>query len=420
MTPSPASRPALPVTIHVLDWEQALAGLATGSSSAGQRDEAIARWTRRCWSDLNTALPMQQHVALAHPGNVEAPARVYMVSPQAEGWLHSPLHGQPGAPLWHAHSAAVLQDAARLAREQGFCAADCGILGMMGALAAIAGHTSTVPDAFARHRRHFPLLGAPRPAAFAPMPHTLLQPAHPHALYAVMGDADQAVRCMEMGVKLVQLRLKNPPPAELAAQIRRCAEAAVRHGALFVINDHWQAALRHARHHNSHGIHGVHLGQEDLQALSDAELDELQLSGLRLGVSTHSLWELSRALRTRPSLVACGPVHATTTKDMPWIPLGRANVAWWAQLVHGAAGPQHPPLPLVAIGGMDTARATTAAAAGADMVAVVSAIAGAADPAQAIQDLQQGIGQGHAQRQSCTPAPPWPHPTLRAGNPAAD
>ena len=87
-----------------------------------------------------------------------------------------------------------------------------------------------------------------------------------------------------------------------------------------------------------------------------------------------------RALRTRPSHLACGPVHATTTKDMPWIPLGNSNVGWWAQLLHADAGSDHPPLPLVAIGGMTPARAQAAAAAGADMVAVVSDITGAADP----------------------------------------
>lgn len=396
-----------PVTVHVLDWQPALAGLP-GLAAGIARDQAIETWARQCWQDLCTALPGQQHAVLATPGNVEEPTRLYLASPQASGWLQSPL-AQP--PHWRPEAADILSDAARQAADRGFCAADAALLGMMAALAALDQSSSTVPAEFARQRRHFPLLGEPRSAAFSPMPRALLQPGHPHALYGVMGDADWVIRCMEMGVKLVQLRLKNPAPGELDAQIARCADAAGRHGALLIINDHWEAALRHVLHRNGHGIYGVHLGQEDLQTLSDAQLDRLMLSGLRLGLSTHSLWELSRALRTRPSHVACGPVHATTTKDMPWIPLGNTNVGWWAQLVHDEVGAQHPPLPLVAIGGMQPARAEDAAATGADLVAVVSDITGAADPASAVQALREAIARGHARR-PLPPLPAWPEPTL--------
>ena len=405
--------PVSPAVVHLLDWQAALASQPDGLSEAAQ-DAAIADWAQRCWLDLAVALPHQHHAVLAHPGNLQTAARCYLYAGEAaSGWLHSPLHGTPEAPHWNADSAALADEAARLALGRGFCAADAAVLGLMGALAAIDTRSNTLPDDFTRQRRHFPLLGAPRALPFASMPRSLRQPAHPHRLYAVMGDADWVIRCLELGVKLVQLRLKNPAPGELDTQIARCAEAASRHGALLIINDHWEAALRHTLHRNSHGIYGIHLGQEDLQQLSDADLDRIQLAGLRLGLSTHSLWELSRALRTRPSHLACGPVHATTTKDMPWIPLGDSNVGWWAQLLHADAGSDHPPLPLVAIGGMTPVRAQAAAAAGADMVAVVSDITGAADPAAAVQALEQAIASGQAQRDA-QPAPTWPEPTLPA------
>lgn len=399
-----------PSQVHVLDWQPALAGMP-GIQTGIAADHAIERWAQACLQDLSAALPHQQHAVLAHPGNVSVPVRVYLASPQASGWLYSPLHGQPDAPHWHASAADCLQAAAERAAAHHFCAADAAILGMMGALAAIDQHCSALPDDFTRRRRHFPLLGEPRQHAFAAMPRTMLRLSHPHALYAVMGDADWVVRCMEHGVKLVQLRLKNATPDVLDSQIARCAEAAGRHGALLVINDHWQAALRHLRHRNGHGIYGVHLGQEDLARLDDEDLDSIRLAGLRLGLSTHSLWELSRALRTRPSHVACGPVHTTTTKDMPWLPLGEVNVAWWAQVVHEDAGPDHPPLPLVAIGGMHPVRAQAAAAAGADMVAVVSHITGAEAPGIAIQALREAIQAGHALRGTQNGAN-WPQPTL--------
>lgn len=401
-----------PLTVHAMDWQPALAELAAGAvSAAGAADAAIEAWAERCRADLEAALPGQQHLVLAHPGAVREAARVYLSSPQAQGWLHSPLAGGPGAPHWSARAADALYMAALQAQEHGFCAADCGVLGMMGALASIEALDQALPLAFTGARRHFPLLGAARAQAFQALPRSVHAAGHPHGLYAVMGDADWVLRALDLGVRVVQLRVKHPEAGQLDADVARCAEAAARHGALLYINDHWQAALRHVLYRNGHGIHGVHLGQEDLQTLSDADLDRIQLAGLRLGVSTHSLWELARALRVRPSYVACGPVHATTTKDMPWVPLGDANVAWWAHLVHDEAGADHPALPLVAIGGMTPQRARAAAAAGADLVAVVSALTTAADPAQAVAALREAIAQGQAVRTE-TPAPAWPLPTL--------
>ena len=75
------------------------------------------------------------------------------------------------------------------------------------------------------------------------------------------------------------------------------------------------------------------------------------------------------------------------------------------------AGLARTALPLVAIGGMTPQRARTAAAAGADLVAVVSALTTAADPAQAVAALREAIAQGQTVRTE-TPAPAWPLLTL--------
>ena len=66
-------------------------------------------------------------------------------------------------------------------------------------------------------------------------------------------------------------------------------------------------------------------------------------SGMALGISSHSLWELSRARALSPRYIACGPVWPTLTKDMPWVPQGLDNLAWWCR----AAG-----APVTAIGGI--------------------------------------------------------------------
>ena len=139
----------------------------------------------------------------------------------------------------------------------------------------------------------------------------------------------------------------------LVREIRARRRRRARRGATLIVNDHWELALEL-------GAHGVHLGQDDLH---DADIDALHHAGLLLGISTHSYWEVCRARALRPSYIACGPIHATTLKQMPWIPQGDANLAYWCALLHDT--------PVVAIGGMDAARARAAMRAGAWAVAVV-------------------------------------------------
>lgn len=401
--------PTSPLTIHTFSQRQALPESTWATATPLERDAAIAQWARQRWHALPKILPgapHQQHALVVHPenaGDSAAPdgsnlsARIFIVTQQIAGWLYSPLCQTDLAPRWHANSLHVLLHAAHGAARQGFCTADALVLGMAAVLAGNAPCTA-VNGAKTQmlQRSHFPLLGnAPRAQAFAPMSE-LLQTRHAYGLYPVMGDAAWTVRCLDMGTRLVQLRLKNTPPDALDESIARCAAAAHRHGAHLFINDHWQAALCHAR--QAPGIYGVHLGQDDVQALDDATLNRLQASGLRLGISSQTLWQLARALHLRPSYVACGPVHATATKDVTLPPVGENSLRFWAHIVHGSTAPQHPPLPLVAIGGMNAERACRAAAAGADSIAVVSAITQAPDTTQAIAALQQAIAAGLEQR----------------------
>ncbi|MFO1251786.1 MAG: thiamine phosphate synthase [Inhella sp.] len=131
--------------------------------------------------------------------------------------------------------------------------------------------------------------------------------------------------------------------------------------------------------------YGVHLGQEDLQA-PDLDLPALQAAGLRLGLSSHSLWELARAVALQPSYVACGPVYPTTTKAMPWRPQGAHNLAWWAGLLA--------PTPVVAIGGLTPERAVNAARAGARANAIASGLTAAADLEGAVAAYQEAWQAG--------------------------
>ena len=180
--------------------------------------------------------------------------------------------------------------------------------------------------------------------------------------YPVVDSAAWVQRLLPLGVKLVQLRIKDATQAQLQTEIHAALAACRAHAAQLVVNDHWQLAL-------DAGADFVHLGQEDLDG---ADLPALRRRGVRLGLSTHSDAELERALAQAPDYIALGPVYPTTLKRMPWPPQGLPRIGEWKRRIG--------PLPLVAIGGITLQRAQGCFDAGADAVAMVSDITRHKDP----------------------------------------
>ncbi len=180
--------------------------------------------------------------------------------------------------------------------------------------------------------------------------------------YPIFDSADWVARMLPLGVKLVQLRVKDRPEAETRGEIRRARDLCAAAGAVLVVNDYWRMAVEE-------GCGFVHLGQEDLDT---ADLGAIKGAGLRLGISTHDAGELDRALAAEPDYVALGPVWPTVLKAMRFGPQGLERVAEWKRRV-GA-------VPLVAIGGLTVERAPGAIAAGADVLSVVTDITLNADP----------------------------------------
>lgn len=180
--------------------------------------------------------------------------------------------------------------------------------------------------------------------------------------YLIVGDLSRMAPLLPLGVKLVQLRLKEMPEAELRRQIAAAKALCTRHGAQLVVNDHWQIAC-------DLGCDFVHLGQEDMET---ADLPALARRGVRYGLSTHDEAELDRALSAGPAYVALGPVWPTLLKKMKWGPQGLERVREWKR----RAGR----VPLVGIGGLTPERLPALFAAGADSAAVVTDIQQAADP----------------------------------------
>ena len=186
--------------------------------------------------------------------------------------------------------------------------------------------------------------------------------------YPIFDSVAWLERALPLGVKLVQLRLKDRTPADLRADIRAGLALARRHGAALVVNDHWQLAIEE-------GAEWLHLGQEDLDS---ADLPAIRRAGLRLGLSTHDHAELDRALALAPDYIALGPVYPTILKQMKWHQQGLDRVTEWKRLVGD--------IPLCAIGGMSVDRAPGAFAAGADIVAAVTDIILHPDPEARLRD----------------------------------
>lgn len=190
----------------------------------------------------------------------------------------------------------------------------------------------------------------------------MMKTAGSHGFYPVVDDVRWVRRFLPLGVRTIQLRIKEQSESEVCRQIREALAIAADHGdCQMIVNDYWRAAIRE-------GAAWLHLGQEDL---AGADLAAIRAAGIRLGVSTHSPEELANALAARPDYLALGPIYETTLKKMPWSPQGLERIGEWkARLA----------CPLVAIGGITLERAPAVLAAGADSIAVVSDVLRAPDP----------------------------------------
>ncbi len=185
--------------------------------------------------------------------------------------------------------------------------------------------------------------------------------------YPIVPDVGWLERIVPLGVKLVQLRIKDASAGEVAAQAKRAADICRDSGCTLVLNDYWEVAL-------DRGIDFVHLGQEDLR---DADLEAIKLAGVRVGISTHDQAELDRALAAEPDYIALGPIYETKLKAMKWSPQGIDKIQDWRRKIGS--------LPLVAIGGLTPERAIGVLEAGADSVAVVTDFLTAPDPEARVQ-----------------------------------
>jgi len=206
-------------------------------------------------------------------------------------------------------------------------------------------------------------------------------------LMVLVGDApiwkidpiEQARAACEGGASIVQLRAKHATDSVALEWAEAIREITRKLDVGFFVNDRFDLAL-------AAGADGVHLGQEDIPP---ARVPAAARSRLMIGRSTHSLEQAAAACEEPVDYIAFGPVFETQTKDAPESPRGVERLAEVVRAVH--------PRPVVAIGGIDLGNVARVSEAGAASVAVISAIAAAADPRRAVCALAEALrGRGGA------------------------
>jgi thiamine-phosphate pyrophosphorylase len=174
------------------------------------------------------------------------------------------------------------------------------------------------------------------------------------------------------GVTCVQLREKTCSTREFIEAAARLKALLKPSGVPLIINDRVDVAL-------AVGANGVHLGQRDMPL---AAARSLVGKAMVIGITVESVEDAVAAQAGGADYLGVSPIFATPTKPDTAAPLGMAGL----QAIRRAVS-----LPLVAIGGLDHRNAAQAIRAGADGVAVVSAIVAAEDPEQAARGLTRAI-----------------------------
>ncbi len=180
-------------------------------------------------------------------------------------------------------------------------------------------------------------------------------------------------QAISAGVRFFQYRDKLGSRRAIYNTALSLAQIAQRAGALFIVNDHADIAAAVA-------ADGVHLGQDDLPI---EQARKLLGKNRIIGISTHSIEQATVAARSGSDYIGFGPIFITSTKDA-----GAAQGIDNLKIIKQAVG-----TPVIAIGGINHANVREVIRAGADGVAVISAILGADDAASAAEEMVRIIGK---------------------------
>ena len=203
------------------------------------------------------------------------------------------------------------------------------------------------------------------------------------SLSAGRSSEDVVEAALEAGVRVIQVREKNgsaPRALEISRAVRRLT---LRHGALFIVNDRIDIAIPAE-------ADGVHLGQEDLPP---ADARRLLGQTALIGLSITDVAQLASPDVAPADYLGVGAVFPTGSKSdatltgLALLGAARAALGFAALDVR----------PIVAIGGINAENAGRAVVAGADVVAVISAVAAASDPGRAAAELLEAVHVARAE-----------------------
>ncbi|MBN2909066.1 thiamine phosphate synthase [Polycladomyces sp. WAk] len=204
-------------------------------------------------------------------------------------------------------------------------------------------------------------------------------------LYFIMGSQDcpdqDPIDVLEQaiagGITMFQFREKNSDLtlSETVALGRHLREICRQHNIPFIVNDRADLAL-------ILDADGVHVGQEDLPA---REVRRLIGPDKILGVSAENVAEARQAIEDGADYIGVGPMFLTSSKADAGFPI-------YPEALQAIREQLEEPFPIVGIGGITASNAHKVMAAGADGVAVISAIAKAENPRRAAEALAQAVG----------------------------
>lgn len=196
--------------------------------------------------------------------------------------------------------------------------------------------------------------------------------------FAPAGFAELLAEALDAGdVAAVQLRLKDVPDDAVLRAAEALLPVCAARDVAFIVNDRPDLARRC-------GADGAHVGSEDQDA---AAARAVLGDGLQLGVSCYDSRDLAmRAGEAGADYVAFGAFFPSPTKATA-IRAGTDLLAWWSELME---------LPVVAIGGITAANCAPLVAAGADFLAVVSAVWNHPDgPGAGVRTMNAAIAAAH-------------------------
>jgi thiamine-phosphate pyrophosphorylase len=196
-------------------------------------------------------------------------------------------------------------------------------------------------------------------------------------LYVIIGGEDVrgispagiAKRAVAGGADVIQLRDKHGNFRDLSRTAKIIRAITQQSGTLFIVNDRLDIAI-------TSGADGVHLGQGDL---APGMARQLAPPGFIIGVSVGTVEEALAACRAGADYLALSPTFATLSKDNAGPGYGLARLREIRRAVS---------LPLLAIGGIRRGNVEEVIAAGADGIAVISAVVNATDITEAARDLK--------------------------------